>query len=143
MKEKPKILEKTVLARSGIFCVEGLHLRFENGEERHYERLRAGKHRGAVMVAALYPPCSIILVKEYAAGIDDYYLGFPKGLIEINETLFEAANRELKEEVGFGARTIEHLTTLSLAPAYMDHKIDLLLAYDLYPERYFMGFKSL
>ena len=37
--------------------------------------------------------------------------------------MLEAANRELKEEAGFGARRLELLTELSLSPGYMSQKI--------------------
>jgi ADP-ribose diphosphatase len=46
-----------------------------------------------------------------------------------------AADRELKEEAGFGARQLEHLTELSLSPGYMSQKIQVVLATDLYEER--------
>ncbi len=45
----------------------------------------------------------LLLVREYAAGTEQYELGFPKGLMDPGETAQEAANRELKEEIGFGA----------------------------------------
>ena len=48
---------------------------------------------------------------------------------------FEAANRELQEEAGFGARSLTSLATLSLLPAYMTHKARVILAQDLYPAR--------
>jgi ADP-ribose diphosphatase len=43
----------------------------------------------------------LILIREYAVGTESYELG-SKGLIDPGETVFEAANRELKEEVGLG-----------------------------------------
>ena len=43
--------------------------------------------------------------------------------------------RELKEEIGFGARHIEFIKKLNLAPGHMGFTINLLLATDLYPER--------
>jgi ADP-ribose diphosphatase len=39
-----------------------------------------------------------------------------KGLIDPGETVMEAANRELKEEVGFGANKLTFLKKLSMAP---------------------------
>ena len=51
------------------------------------------------------------------------------------EDVLDAANRELKEEVGFGARKLTRLRSISLAPTYMNHEIHLVLAEDLYPER--------
>ena len=41
----------------------------------------------------------------------------------------------MKEEAGFGARKLTYLRSITLAPTYMTHAIDLILAEDLYPER--------
>jgi ADP-ribose diphosphatase len=49
--------------------------------------------------------------------------------------VLEAANRELKEEAGFGAGKLTRLRSITLAPTYMTHAIDLVLAEQLYPER--------
>ena len=53
-KSKPEILKAEIVAESRLFKVESLHLKFSNGEERVYERMRGG-NRGAVMVV----PCSM------------------------------------------------------------------------------------
>ena len=45
-----------------------------------------------------------------------------------------AANRELKEEAGFGAERLELIAELSLSPGYMSQKIQVVLARDLYAE---------
>src|SRR4249919_4083394 len=90
------------------FRRETLDLEFSNGERRRYERLGSRGH-GAVMIAAIPEPGTILLVREYAAGIHRYELGLPKGRIDAGETAHQAADRELKEECGFGARRLETL----------------------------------
>jgi len=63
------------------------------------------------------------------------YWEFPGGKLEAGETVEQAANRELKEEVGLGARKLTLLRQITTAPTYMEHHIHLVLAQDLYPER--------
>lgn len=127
----PQILGRHEVARSRLFCVESLHLRFSNGAERHYERL-IGSGREAVMILALDHE-QLLLLHEYAAGTHAYEWGLPKGLIDVGESGEQAALRELREETGFGARRLTYLRTLSTSPSYMGSHIQLWLAEDLYP----------
>lgn len=117
----------------GRFQVEQLELEFNNGARRRFERTKP-RGRGAVIVAALPNPQTILLVREYGAGLHRYEIGLPKGRIDPGEDAIQAANRELKEEAGFGAHRLEVLRELSLAPTYFSHSTTLVLAEDLYPE---------
>lgn len=119
---------------AGPYRMERLDLEFSNGERRRYERLH-GRGHGAVVVVPLLDPDTVLLVREYAAGVHRYELGLVKGRIDPGETALEAANRELKEEAGYGARSLQVLRPLTLAPTYMSHQTQLVLARDLYPER--------
>lgn len=134
MPTKPSILKRATVARSRLFRADEIHLRFDNGEERTYEKLCTGGP-GAVLIVPLLDENTVLLVREYAVGIEDYHLALPKGAIDAGETVLEAANRELKEEVGYGARKLQFLKKIHLSPAYMEHGINLVLAWDLYAER--------
>lgn len=114
--------------------VEELDLEFSNGERRRFHRLKAQGH-GAVVVVPLIDEETVLLVREYAAGVHRYELGLVKGRIDAGESPEQAADRELKEEAGYGARRIDVLRSMSLAPTYMNHQSWLVLARDLYPER--------
>lgn len=132
MREKPVCKQKTVVAKSALFTIEQLQLQFSNGAQRVYERIRSHGH-GAVMIVALTASESLLLVREYGAGTDSYELGFPKGLVEAGEPSLDAANRELREEIGFAARRLDRIRSMSLAPGYFGARIELILARDLYP----------
>ena len=96
--QKPTILSVETVARSRLFTVESVDLEFSNGVRRVYERMRP-TNREAVMIVPIVDD-HLILIREYAVGTESYELGFSKGLIDPGESVFEAANRELKEEVG-------------------------------------------
>lgn len=119
---------------SGNARRETLDLEFSNGERRRYHRALSSGH-GSVIIAAVPDPEHVLLIREYAAGVHRYELGLPKGRMDAGEGVLDAANRELKEETGFGARKLTHLRAITLAPGYMTHEIQLVLAEDLYPER--------
>ncbi|KAB0287500.1 ADP compounds hydrolase NudE [Vibrio fortis] len=131
---KPEILAKQTVAQSKLFSIESLDLKFSNGELRTYERMKPSG-RNAVMMVPITEQGDILLVREYAAGTERYELGFPKGLIDQGETPNEAAVRELKEEIGFGARKLTPLKEVILAPSYFSSKMTLFIAEDLYPEQ--------
>ncbi|WP_305909753.1 ADP compounds hydrolase NudE [Methylomarinum sp. Ch1-1] len=135
MIQKPKILAKSTVARSRLFHIEALELEFSNGEQRNYERLIRGAGCGAVLVVPLLDNETVLLVREYGAGLDRYELGLPKGKLDPGEDYMAAANRELKEEIGYGAKKLQHIMELSLAPSYMEHSIDVVIAMDLYQEK--------
>ncbi len=120
-KTLPAILAKQTVAQSRLFAIEALDLRFSNGVERTYERMKpSGRH--AVMMVPLTSQGDLLLVREYAAGTERYELGFPKGLIDSGESPQQAADRELKEEIGFGSRKLTPLKDVVLAPSYFPAK---------------------
>lgn len=130
-KALPQIHQREIVARSGFFRVERVDLEFSNGATRQFERM-AGTGRGAVMIVPFIDEHTFLLVREYAAGTHSYQLGFPKGLIDPGETPLQAADRELKEEVGYGAKQLHELHCVSMAPTFFDAKMNILLAKDLY-----------
>ena len=134
MRNKPTILNRQTLARTQLFHIEQLELRFANGVETRYERL-LGSPQGAVLIVPLLDNETVLLIREYAAGTDRYELALPKGRIEANEALLSAANREIMEEVGYAANSLHHLTSLSLAPGYVGHYTHVVVARDLYPSK--------
>lgn len=75
---------------------------------------------------------TVLLVREYAAAMDRYELGLPKGRIIDGEGPLEAANREIREEIGSAAAQLQLLKPLSLAPAYIDHLTHLVMARGLF-----------
>ncbi len=68
-------------------------------------------------------------------GLHNYQLGFPKGLIDPGETAEEAANRELREEIGYGAKDLYSLKSVTMAPAFFSSSMTLFIGQGLYPEK--------
>lgn len=130
-KQKPVILRQSIVAQSRLFKIEQLQLQFSNGALRTFERMQ-GSGRGAVMVVACPDPEHFYLIREYSAGTHDYQLGFPKGLIDAGEELLAAADRELKEEIGFGATTLMPLKSVALAPGYFNATMHIVIATGLF-----------
>ncbi len=133
-RKKPTIVSSKIVADSRLFMIEELELEFSNGNKRYYERIKT-RSRGAVLIIPMIDDKRFYMVREYAAGLDSYELSLPKGLIDQGETALEAASRELKEEVGYGAKNLLSLQKLSSAPGYFCNQLEIILAQDLYPEK--------
>lgn len=134
MAKLPEILSVETVATSQLFRIERLQLRFSNGNEAAFERIPGGKI-GAVVVVPLLNDDTVLLIREYAAGLHSYELGLPKGRADPGESLLAAANRELMEEIGYGAHRLELMKPLAIAPNYIGHRTHVVLARDLYPQR--------
>ncbi len=134
MSQYPKILSTKTLAKTRIFQIEEIHLRFSNGHEGHFERI-VGHHPGAVMIIPMLDDDTFLLIREYAAAAGKYTLGFPKGAMDQGEDALVTADRELMEEVGYGAKKLLHLAKWSLSPAYFNAYMDIVLATELFPKK--------
>lgn len=132
--KKPPIIDNIQsLAKTKCFYLEQINLTFSNGKRCVYERLK-GSDTGAVLVVPMLDSKTVLMIYEYCVGTEKYELGLPKGKIDAGETPLEAANRELQEEVGYGAKQLTLLKTTTLAPGYQSNFTHLVLAQDLYPK---------
>jgi ADP-ribose diphosphatase len=133
-RELPAIRRREPVDTGGMFEVESVDLEFSNGARRTYHRMKT-RGLGAVIIVPMRDENTVLLAREYAGGLHHYEIGLPKGRLEKDESILEAANREMKEEIGYGARSLQELTQLSLAPGYMTHITHIVLARDLYEEK--------
>lgn len=128
----PSILRVKKLAQTRLFRIEGVDLEFSNGTQCQFERIN-NQNAGAVMVLPILGD-ELVMIREYAVGSERYELGFVKGLIDEGESPEAAANRELKEEIGFGAKRVEVVRKTHLLPHYNTAVGYVVLARELYPD---------
>ncbi|VAW57101.1 ADP compounds hydrolase NudE [hydrothermal vent metagenome] len=134
MHTKPKILERKIHSKSRIFTIEQIDLEFSNGLQRQYERIIA-PGAGAVLIVPLLDNEHVIMIREYSVGTERYELVFPKGKIDEGEEVFQAANRECMEEIGYRANTLTPLGKMTIAPGYLGFITHTVLAENLLPEK--------
>jgi ADP-ribose diphosphatase len=111
-----------------------MDVEFSNGATRIYERL-VSRGNGAVLVVPMLDDDTVLMIYEYSGGTERYELGLTKGKIDKGETLIETAARELKEEIGYGAKKLTFLKTVTLAPGYQSSETHIVLAEELYEEK--------
>lgn len=85
-------------------------------------------HPGAVAVVPLIGD-DIVLVEQYRAAADALVLEIPAGKLEPGDAdAHRAAHRELREETGYTASRLTHLTDMWTAVGFTDERITIFLA---------------
>ena len=88
-------------------------------------------HPGAVAVVPLLGD-DIILVRQYRSALDDFLIEIPAGLRDVQgEPPIETAQRELIEEIGMRAGSLEPLTVIHNSAGFCDEQIHLFIGTDL------------
>ena len=89
------------------------------------------RHRGAVSVLA-FDGSSVVVIRQWRAPLDQTILEIPGGTCDVaGEPLEETARRELEEEAGLQAGSLEPLCSFWNAPGWCDQLTVVYLATDL------------
>ncbi|MGN1052562.1 MAG: NUDIX hydrolase [Candidatus Scatosoma sp.] len=80
------------------------------------------EHRGGAAVLCVHRG-KIAFVKQYRYAYGEEVLEIPAGKLEANEDPASAAKRELREETGACAETLEEIAVVYPSPGYTDEKI--------------------
>lgn len=91
------------------------------------------EHDGAVVIAAITPDGKVPMVKQYRKAAEKAVLELPAGKLEENEDPKEAALRELKEETGYTASTVDYVNSFYSSIGYSEELLHLYIARDLTP----------
>jgi len=114
------------LVRGHVFSVVKARFRGPGGEE--FER-HVIRHPGAVAVVPLHDDGTVTLVRQYRAALDHDLLEVPAGTRDLaDEVEQRTAERELVEEAGLAASSLEHLVTFHNAPGLSDEAVVVFLA---------------
>jgi ADP-ribose pyrophosphatase len=76
------------------------------------------KHPGASMVIPILEDGRVVIERQYRYPHQQVFTEFPAGKIDAGEDPEQTALRELREETGYQAGEIAHLTTIHNAIAY-------------------------
>jgi ADP-ribose diphosphatase len=105
-------------------------VRFPNGSTGELEIVR---HPGAsAVIPFLSDPSAgdpqILLIKQYRYAADDFIWEIPAGKLDGDEDPLVCARRELLEETGCSAESIEPLYTFYTTPGFTDELIHTFMA---------------
>jgi ADP-ribose pyrophosphatase len=87
------------------------------------------RHPGACAVVAITPSGEVLLVRQVREAVRRELLEIPAGIFDVDgEAGGECAARELLEETGYRARSVQHLGSIYTSPGFTDERIELFLA---------------
>jgi|YNPMSStandDraft_1061717.scaffolds.fasta_scaffold02651_6 ADP-ribose pyrophosphatase len=98
---KVKILNTETLNKSIYTSYIRKYFLDKSNNKKEYTYIKRNKDQKAVVIIPkIKEKNEIILIKQFRIPFEDYFIEFPAGLIEENETIDEAVKRELLEETG-------------------------------------------
>ncbi len=113
-----------IVHRNKLFRVEESMVMFRDRKVKNY-RIVEGD---TVVVLPITSSGKIILERQYRVGMPKRVYEVPSGHIDKGELPIDAALRELEEETGFRATTMEYLTSFYSCPGMISKREDLFIA---------------
>ena len=128
---KTETIHSKILLNGRVFDVRQDQVRLPNGT---LIQLEIVDHPGAVVLVPVDASGNIWLIEQYrhAAGAD--LVELPAGVAEAGETIENCAHRELREETGMSASTIQRIGEFYIAPGYSTEYLIIFLATDLHTD---------
>lgn len=98
--QNPEILSEKTLLKSPIFTIIERQLRLQTGQIITRQIVKKTKN-SVLMVIQDVDTNKVFVQDEYRAGIDAITTGFPAGMIDAGENIYQATTREVREETGY------------------------------------------
>lgn len=111
------------------FQVNHRLVKFEN--ENKFIDFEIIERQSVALVIPIFSNGDLLMIEQYRSAIDEVILEFPGGKIEEDETIFEAAQRELEEETGYHSSKIVLINDFYSAPHFSNERIYLFIAQNL------------
>ena len=127
MRDRPRVIRSEVVYDGHLLKLVRDEL--EQGGRRRVREVAV--HPGSVAVVAFATPDSVLLVEQYRHAVGEYLVEIPAGTLEPGEDPRACAARELEEETGRRAGTIEDLGRLLPSPGVLCERMTLFVARDL------------
>ncbi len=91
------------------------------------------RHPGGAVTVPILPDGRVLLVAQLRYPVGSRVTELPAGKLSPGEDPASAAARELAEETGYAAASLEHLATVYTTPGFCDEELHIYLASGLSP----------
>ena len=120
-----KTIEREVIYQGKIFDVEKHVVSLPNGNTSVRELVY---HNGAVAVLVIDESEKIVMVEQYRKAFESMSIEIPAGKLEKGEEPLASAERELAEETGYTAESLEKIFSFYGAPGFCSERVDVYVA---------------
>lgn len=123
-----ELLRSEVLLKGRAFTIRRDTMKTPDGRETKFDIV---EHGGSVIIIPIDNEGNLLFVRQYrhAAGMD--LIELPAGTRDGDEPFEECAAREIREETGMEAGTLNYVGSFYLAPGYSTEYMGVFLASDL------------
>jgi len=125
-----QIININPICKGTVFNVKEVELALPDNRTQIYQLV---DHPDSVTILPLDENGYIWFVKQFRIGSQSCLLELPAGVLEPGEDPLECARREIREEIGMGARKFTKLGAYYLAPGYCSECNHAFLAEELFP----------
>lgn len=85
-------------------------------------------HKGSCVIVPVFDDGTVALVRQYRHAAGEYLLEIPAGTLNASEDPKLGAIRELEEEIGVKASSVEKLTEFYVSPGFLTEKMHVYMA---------------
>ncbi len=117
--------DRAILFRGLVVNVEQMSVKVGRKGWHVYQVVR---HPGGVGVLPLHDDGTVTLIRQMRPAVNEFLLELPAGRLGSGEEPAACGRRELSEETGLSARTLEPLGLFLSSPGVFDEAIHLYLA---------------
>lgn len=125
-----KIIESDILFRGKVFDLRIDKIKYNSGNEGIRE---IAVHPGGAVVLPVKDDGKLVMVSQFRYPFEKFMLEFPAGKLDHNEDPEVCALRELQEETGYTAGSIQKLGSISTTPGFCTEVLHLFMATGLTP----------
>lgn len=123
-----KVLKSEKLHAGKVFSLIVDHIEYPSGNRGIRE---VAQHPGGAVAVPVLPNGDILLVCQFRYPMKKFLYELPAGKLNPNEDPRTCAARELEEETGYIAGSLEKLTAIYTTPGFCDELLHIYLAVDV------------